>query len=242
MKKFISLSLLFFSLISCEAAKLAPQGSEALQKKADSLATELADIKSVLGYVLERGMNSSFEQVKQEIEKANKVWDLQLDASPSLGNPKSKITIVMFSEFECPYCARIAPYLDSITKAYPDKIRLVYKHFPLSFHANAPAAAASSMAAQKQGKFWEYHWELAPNFRSLNDSTFIAVATKIGLNVEQFKKDMVLDAEKQAIIDRDMKLGMEVGVQGTPNFYVNGKRQDRFSPEFIDKMIKELYK
>jgi len=241
MKKIIILSLFFLSLVSCEIAKPAPQSPEALQKKADSLATELAEVKNVLGFVLEKGMGSSFEQVKKELENANKVWDLQLEGSPSLGSPKAKIVIVEFSEFQCPYCARISPYLDSITRANPDKIRLVYKNFPLSFHNSAPAAAAAAMAAQKQGKFWEYRWALAPNFQSLNDSTFIEIAKKTGLNVEQFKKDMVLDADKQAIIDRDMKLGMEVGVQGTPNFYVNGKRQDRFSPDVIEKMLKELY-
>ncbi|MDR2593598.1 MAG: thioredoxin domain-containing protein [Fibromonadaceae bacterium] len=235
MKKFIILPLLFLSLVSCEATKPAPQGLEALQ-------SELAEIKSVLGFVLERGMGSSYEQVKEQIENANKVWDLQLDVgSPSIGNPKAKIVIVEFSEFQCPYCARITPYLDSLTKANPDKIRLVYKNFPLSFHKDAPAAAAAAMAAHKQGKFWEYRWALAPSFQSLNDSTFIETAKKVGVpNIEQFKKDMVLDADKQAIIDRDMKLGSEVGVQGTPNFYVNGKRQDRFAPGLIEKMLNDL--
>jgi len=240
MKKIISLSLFFLIMVACEATKPSSQGSAA-QKKADSLAQELAEVKTVLTYVLERGMNSSFEQVKQEIEKANKIWDLQIDASPSIGDPKAKIVIVEFSEFECPYCARIAPLLDSLVRAHPGKIRLVYKHFPLSFHANAPAAAAAALAAQNQGKFWEYRFELAPHFRSLNDSTFIAVAGKVGLNVEQFIKDMVLDKDKQAIIDRDMKLGMEAGVQGTPNFYVNGKRQERFGPALVDQLLKELY-
>ncbi len=236
MKKFIILPLLFLSLVSCEATKPAPQGLEALQ-------SELAEVKSVLNFVLERGMGSSFEQVKKEIENANKIWDLQLDVgSPSIGSSNAKIVIVEFSEFQCPYCARITPYLDSLTKANPDKIRLVYKNFPLSFHTSAPAAAASAMAAHKQGKFWEYRWALAPNFQSLNDSTFIETAKKVGIpNIEQFKKDMVLDADKQAIIDRDMKLGSEVGVQGTPNFYVNGKRQDRFAPGLIEKMLSELY-
>jgi protein-disulfide isomerase len=241
MKKIIILPLLFLSLVSCEAMKPAPQSPEKKKKKADSLATELAEVKSVLGFVLERGMGSSFEQVKREIENANKVWDLQLEESPSIGSPKAKIVIVEFSEFQCPYCARITPYLDSLTRANPDKIRLVYKNFPLSFHTSAPAAAASAMAAHKQGKFWEYRWALAPNFQSLNDSTFIETAKKVGLNIEQFKKDMVLDSTKQAAIDRDMKLGTEVGVQGTPNFYVNGKRQDRFAPGFIEKMMKDLY-
>jgi len=238
MKKIIILSLFILSLVSCEATKSKTQGPKDLE----GLAAELAEVKSVLGFVLERGMGSSFEQVKKELENANKVWDLQLDVgSPSLGSTNAKIVIVEFSEFQCPYCARITPYLDSLTKANPDKIRLVYKNFPLSFHKDAPAAAAAAMAAQKQGKFWEYRWELASNFQSLNDSTFIEVAKKVGLNVDQFKKEMVLDAEKQAIIDRDMKLGTEVGVQGTPNFYVNGKRQDRFSPQLIDQMLKDLY-
>jgi len=238
MKKIIILSLFILSLVSCETTKPSTQGPKDLE----SLATELAEVKSVLGFVLERGMGSSFEQVKKELENANKVWDLQLDVgSPSIGSPNAKIVIVEFSEFQCPYCARITPYLDSITKANPDKIRLVYKNFPLSFHDRAPAAAASAMAAHKQGKFWEYRWELASNFQSLTDSTFIEVAKKVGLNLDQFKKEMALDADKQAIIDRDMKLGAEVGVQGTPNFYVNGKRQDRFSPQLIDQMMKDLY-
>jgi protein-disulfide isomerase len=244
MKKILLPLFALISLVGC--AKPAPQSPEALQKKVDSLATELADVKNVLGYMIGKGDADTYEQykeqVRQEIERASKVWDLKLDESPSIGDPKAKVTIVVFSEFQCPFCARIAPVIDSLVMANPDKVRLVFKHFPLNFHKDAPAAAAASIAAQKQGKFWEYYNALSPNYQSLNDSTFIAIAEKVGLNVEQFKKDMVLDAEKQAIIDRDMKLGMEVGVQGTPNFYVNGKRQDRFGPDLIDKMIKELYK
>jgi protein-disulfide isomerase len=233
MKKILSLPLMFLALVSCEAAK--PSSSN------DKLAAELAEVKSVLKKKIKKGMRSSFEQVKQEIEKANKVWDLKLDQSPSIGNPKAKITVVVFSEFQCPYCARITPYLDSLSRTYPDKVRLVYKHFPLDFHQQAPAAAAAAMAAQKQGKFWDYKWKLAPHFSSLNEDTFVAVAQEVGLDVEQFKKDMVLDAEKQALITRDIDLGREVGVQGTPNFYVNGKRQDNFGPALIDQMLKDLY-
>jgi protein-disulfide isomerase len=234
MKKILLLPLLFLPLASCETDKPSP-------KSPDAMAAELEELKTVLTFVVERGMNSSFEQIKREIERANKVWDLKIDESPSTGNPKAKIVIVEFSEFQCPYCSRIAPALEELIKIYPDKVRLVYKHYPLPFHPNAPAAAAATLAAQKQGKFWEYRWALAPHFQSLNDSTFLAIAEQTGLNIEQFKKDMVLDAEKQAIIDRDMKLGQEVGVQGTPNFYVNGKRQEKFGPDLIDQMVKELY-
>ncbi|MDR1811199.1 MAG: thioredoxin domain-containing protein [Candidatus Fibromonas sp.] len=202
--------------------------------------SELAEVKSVLSYVLERS-NNSFDQVKKQIENANKVWDLEIDKSPSIGSKDAKIVIVEFTEFQCPYCSQIAPYLDSLTRSNPKKIRLVYKNFPLSFHTDAPAAAAAAIAAGKQGKFWEYRWALAPNFRNLNDSTFIAVAEQVGLNITRFKKEMALDKEKQDIINRDMDLGIKVGVQGTPNFYVNGKRQDRFSKDLIEQLLKELY-
>jgi len=235
---YFSLFLLFL-IASCGSTKPVTAQNEdaASQKKIDNLAAELAEVKSVLDFALK----GAYNEIKKEMENANKAHDMKINESPSIGNPNAKLVIVEFTEFQCPYCARIAPLLDSIVRANPDKIRLVYKHFPLSFHKDAPAAGAAAIAAQKQGKFWEYRWALAPHYNSLNDSTFIAVAEQVGLNIGQFKKDMVLDAEKLAIIDRDMKLGVEVGVQGTPNFYVNGKRQDRFSVQLIEQMLKELY-
>ena len=182
------------------------------------------------------------------MEADNKVWDIPDDDSPVFGNTKNpKLTIVEFTEFQCPYCSRIAPDICSriapdmqeLNKKYPNEIKFVYKHFPLSFHSNAKAAAASSIAAQKQGKFWEYRYALAPHSRELSDSIYIAVAKEVGLNIEQFKKDMVLDSAMSARIDKDFQLGVKVGVQGTPNFYINGKRQDRFSTGLVEKMLKE---
>lgn len=229
---------LFLVSVSCNATV----GQPNLQSKVDSLSAVVSKMSAefeILKFGLEkRGL--SIPQLKAEMEMESKVWDIPIGSSPIVGNPKAPITIVEFSEFQCPYCSRIAPYLDTLVRKYPDKIKLVYKHFPLSFHANAPAAAAASMAAQNQGKFWEFRYALAPRFKELNDTTFISVAKQVGLNIEKFKKDMTLDAAKQARIDEDVQLGAKVGVQGTPNFYVNGKRQDRFSPELIEQMIKEL--
>ena len=182
----------------------------------------------------------ALEQARAEMEADNKVWDIPDEDSPVFGNTKNpKLTIVEFTEFQCPYCSRIAPVMKELNEKYPDKIKFVYKHFPLSFHSNARSAAASSIAAHKQGKFWEYRYALAPHSRELGDSIYVEVAKQIGLNVEQFKKDMVLDSAMNARIDKDFQLGTEVGVQGTPNFYINGKRQDRFSPELVEKLLKE---
>lgn len=234
------MAILAASLVACNQASAG--GSFNQQARLDSLEKNFNQLKEdfdVIVYALDkRGI--SLDQARAEMEADNKVWDIPDDNSPVFGNTKDpKLTIVEFTEFQCPYCSRIAPVMKELNQKYPDKIKFVYKHFPLSFHSNAKAAAAASIAAQNQGKFWEFRYALAPHSRELSDSIYIAIATEIGLDIEKFKKEMVLDSAMEARIDKDFQLGVKVGVQGTPNFYINGKRQDRFSPELVEKMLKE---
>lgn len=227
-------------LVACNQASAG--GSFNQQARIDSLEKKVAELESnveAVAYILEKRAGMSIEDAKKEMEEANKVWDIPVDESPVFGPENAKLTIVEFTEFQCPYCSRIAPTMQELNKKYPNEIKFVYKHFPLSFHANAQAAAASSIAAHKQGKFWEYRYALAPHSRELGDSIYVAVAKEVGLNIEQFEKDRVLDDAMNARIQKDFDLGVKVGVQGTPNFYINGKRQDRFSPELVEKMLKE---
>lgn len=232
---------LIFSLSACSSA--AQSGStKKLSNQVDSLSKELATLKAdfdVLKYGLEkRGI--SIDEIRIEMEQANKIWDIPDAESPVFGNTKNpKLTIVEFTEFQCPYCSNVASVIEGLMKKYPNDIKFVYKHFPLSFHTNAPAAAAASIAAQNQGKFWEFRYALAPHFRDLTQETFKKVAKEVGLDMEKFKKDMVLDSAKQKRINEEFQLGVKVGVQGTPNFYINGKRQDRFSVELVEKMLQE---
>ncbi len=243
MKKmaFLLLVVLLVS-VSCNNVPSGSAGLGELRDKIDSLNTVVAKLNeefNILKFGLEkRGL--SIEQMRAEMEVENKVWDIPIGQSPFYGNANALITIVEFSEFQCPYCARIAPYMDTLMHKYPDKIKLVYKHFPLNFHKDASSAAAASMAAQAQGKFWEFRYALAPHFKTLTPEIFVEVAKKIGLNVERFKKDMALDMTKQARLNEDMQLGQRIGVNGTPNFYVNGKKMDRFSPEAIEDMVRQL--
>ena len=234
------MAILAASLVACNQASAG--GSFNQQARLDSLEKNFNQLKEdfdVIVYALDkRGI--SLDQARAEMEADNKVWDIPDDNSPIFGNTKDpKLTIVEFTEFQCPYCSRIAPVMKELNQKYPDKIKFVYKHFPLSFHSNAKAAAAASIAAQNQGKFWEFRYALAPHSRELSDSTYIAIATEIGLDVEKFKKDMVLDSAMEARIDKDFQLGVQVGVQGTPNFYINGKRQDSFSPALVEKLLNE---
>ncbi|MCF0223344.1 MAG: thioredoxin domain-containing protein [Fibrobacter sp.] len=237
---FLAIAISFACLVACNQASAG--GSFNQQARLDALEKDFNTLKEefeVIKYALDkRGI--SMEQARAEMEADNKIWDIPDDDSPVFGNAKNpKITIVEFTEFQCPYCSRIAPVMQDLMKKYPNDIKFVYKHFPLSFHSNARPAAAASIAAHKQGKFWEFRYALAPHSRELSDSIYVAVAQEVGLNIEQFKKDMVLDSVMNARIDKDFNLGAEVGVQGTPNFYVNGKRQDRFSAELVEKLLKE---
>lgn len=227
-------------LVACNQASAG--GSFNQQARLDQLEKDFNQVKEefeILKYALDkRGI--SLEAAKAEMEADNKVWDIPVDESPVFGNTTNpKLTIVEFTEFQCPYCSRIAPTMKDLMDKHPGEIKFIYKNFPLSFHANAKPAAAAAIAAQKQGKFWEYRYALAPHSRELGDSIYVAVAKEVGLNIEQFNKDRVLDDAMNARIQKDFDLGVKVGVQGTPNFYINGKRQDRFSPELVEKMLKE---
>jgi protein-disulfide isomerase len=148
---------------------------------------------------------------------------IPVNGSPVRGPSNARITLVEFSDFECPYCSLAALEMRSIMAAYPKEIKLVYKQFPLSMHPNAPLAAAASLAAGEQGKFWEMHDVLFKNFRKLHRDNILGWAKELNLDVAKFTAD--LDAPKnQAVIKKDLADGEAVGVYGTPAFFINGKK------------------
>ncbi|MEO7425527.1 MAG: thioredoxin domain-containing protein [Fibrobacteria bacterium] len=159
--------------------------------------------------------------------------------APVQGPAGARLTIIEFSDLQCPYCAQSAPILDSIAHAYPNDVKIVFKHFPLSFHPQSRPAAAAAIAAGKQGKFFEFRYKVAPHFRELNDSVYLAVAKEIGLNLGQFKKDMALTPEVTRILEADMDLGRKIGVEGTPTIFVNGRLSQDRSFDYFEKLIKQ---
>ncbi len=141
---------------------------------------------------------------------------------PSRGPADAKVTIVEFSDFECPFCGRGEEAVTQVMEKYAGKVRVVFRHFPLSFHANAPKAAEASMCADDQGKFWEMHKVLFANRTALTVEDLKKHAASIGL--DQGKFDSCLDTgAKKSLVDADTKAGSEVGVSGTPAFFINGK-------------------
>lgn len=148
-------------------------------------------------------------------------FELNVGALPMKGNPAAKVTLVQYSDFECPFCSRVEPTVDQILKDYPQDVRVVFANFPLGFHQNAKPAAKAALAAQKQGKFWEMHKEIFANNSNLSDTLYKDLATKIGMDVAKFEQDMK-DPGLDKFIDDGMASAARYGIQGTPSFLING--------------------
>ena len=142
---------------------------------------------------------------------------------PSMGPENAAVHVVEFSDFECPYCSRAANVVHQIREKYGDKVRIVFRQFPLAMHPNARVAAEAALAANAQGKFWPFHDRLFKNQQQLDRSSLETHAKDSGLDMGSFKKSLD-DKKFAAQVDADMKLGEEVSVQGTPTMFINGKR------------------
>ncbi len=170
----------------------------------------------------QEAMKRQEEQANAEVENQFKnPVKMEIGKSPVTGPENAKVTIIEFSDFQCPYCSRGRNTMEEVMKAYPKDVKVAFKHYPLPFHKEAEPAARASWAAQQQGKFWEYHDALFQNQDKLGSEFYVATAKELKLDVDKFKKDMESEAAKKQVKD-DMELGAKNGIQGTPGFFVNG--------------------
>jgi protein-disulfide isomerase len=147
---------------------------------------------------------------------------IPVDGSPSRGPEGARVVVVEFADFECPFCQRIAPELDSIWDKRKDKVRFVYKFMPLAMHPHGEPAARAAIAAQAQGKFWEMHHLLFANGQHLEQSDLEGYAKTLGLDLDRFRADMESPATK-ARLDADRKLADDLHVRGTPTIFIDGR-------------------
>jgi len=150
------------------------------------------------------------------------IYKINTKGSPIKGPADAPVTIAVFSDFQCPYCARIGGVLEAVLKQFPGKVNVAFKHFPLPNHRYSTMAAQASVAAQEQGKFWEYHDLVFKNFRSLTPEKLDEFAKALNLDLDAFNKVRVAP-ETVAKVNRDRAEGENVGVQGTPSVFVNGQ-------------------
>lgn len=168
----------------------------------------------------------------------NKVYDLPVGKSPVKGPAEATVTMVEFSDFQCPFCARSTPLIDQVIQAYPKELKFVYKEFPLPMHPNAMPASRAAVAAQRQGKYWEMHDKLFANQQALQPDNFKQYAQELGLDVAKFEQDMN-SPDVQGQIAEDMQLARQSAVSGTPTLFLNGKKVQNRSFEGLKQMIDE---
>jgi protein-disulfide isomerase len=181
--------------------------------------------KAIQSYFARQQESQREEQAKRQQEAVEEQFKnpVKIDAgtSPAKGPADAPITIVEFSDFECPFCSRGKTTMDEVMAAYPGKVKLVFKNLPLPFHKRADPAARAALAAGEQGKFWEMHDAMFNNQRGLTDEFFVKTATDLKLDVAKFKADMESEKVKNQVKD-DMKVAQDNGISGTPGFAVNG--------------------
>ncbi len=189
-------------------------------------------------YREERGKQAKviFEQLKKEaqfemrLEPPPRVRKVVDAVGPSKGKADAAVTIVVFADFQCPFCGRANETVEKVMAAYQDNVRLVYRQFPLSMHRDAPRAAEAALCADAQGKFWAFHDALYANQSDLSQEALAERANSVGLDLTKFGH--CLDAGTMTEqVKRDVKDGDRLGVNGTPAYFINGIMLSGARPE-----------
>jgi len=230
-----SVSLLGLSLTACTT-------QDQVYKYIDKYMAEKGPdvVEKALNEIIKRRQQKGHPSLEQRLK--NRV-DVSIEGAPVEGAKNAPITIVEFSDFQCPFCKRVLPTIDKIMKDYKSKVRLAYRFNPLPFHKDAKPSANAAMAAQAQGKFWAYHDILFNNQQALTQKNFIKWAKQLKMNVAKFKKDMKNPANLKRI-ETDQGFARKNGAGGTPSFFINGVRLVGAQPyanfkEIIDALLKE---
>ena len=176
-------------------------------------------------------------------EDPNKIYTVPVGKSPYKGPKDAPITIVVFTEFQCPFSKRGKATMEQLMEKYPKQVKLVFKHYPLPFHKQAMVAAEASMAAGAQGKFWEMYDKNFDNQKQLSIDNLKSYAKELNLDMKMFNADLESHRFKK-VIDEDMKIAKGLGIRGTPTFFINGKKMVGAKPltEFqkvIDGLLKK---
>jgi protein-disulfide isomerase len=164
---------------------------------------------------------------------------LRTAGAPVKGPAEARITLVEFSDFQCPYCSKAVLEIDAVMKAFPKDVKLIYKQFPLSeIHERAMLASQAALAAHAQGKFWPMHDKMFADNRNLTRANMLKWAQDLGLDGKRFAADMD-SAETKKQIARDLAEGEQAGVDGTPSVFVNGKHYNgSLDPQVFGEILK----
>lgn len=214
---------LLFAINNTVSMAISPMNTTVFQlaQKLDALEAKYAELEKKFD---ERPTPVAPQPMPPE-EDPNKVYEIPVGDSPIIGKVDAPVTIVEFSDLQCPFCARFHAPLKEAIAAYPDKVRLIIKNFPLPFHPNARPAAKLALAANEQGKYAEMVATLLENGGETTEAKVKEYAQKLGLDLKKLTKDVTeQDAKWEAMIQADEQLVQAVDVRGTPTYFINGKK------------------
>ncbi len=195
--------------------------------------------------MVRRGKDDAF--IAAGIEKRHRsafpeqTHKIDLKGHPRRGALRAKVQLVEYACFECPFCAHLFPKTKRLEKSLDKKLATFYKFFPVRSHKRGVPAAQAAIAAQKQQKFWEMAALLFKNRSDLEDDDLARYAKELGLDMAEFERDRA-SADTMRFIERDKLEGMRLGVEGTPTFFVNGKKYlgPLYYEEILDRLQEEL--
>jgi protein-disulfide isomerase len=197
-------------------------GALLIRSAVQETSREVAGLKDVMGRTQVANAPAPPPAAQPGRPDPNRRYSINTQGAPEKGNANAKLAIVEFSDFQCPFCRRVTPTLHQIEQEYGDKVRIVFKHLPLSIHPKAPAAHLAAEAAHRQGKFWQMHDLIFGNQEAMSPEKYVEYAKQLGLDVDRFKRD-VASADVKNRVDADADEAAKLGVTGTPSFFINGR-------------------
>ena len=173
---------------------------------------------------------------------SKEVYKVEVGNSPQKGRRDAPVTLIVFSDFECVHCSTWAQTLESLQNTFPNKVKVVFKNYPIPYHQKAQPAAMAALAAGEQGKFWEMHDLLYKNPNALGYENFLGYAKTLGLEELKFQKALE-SAKLKSLIEQDQAQGKTLGVQNIPTTFINGRSLVGSPPvSYIKNIIEELIK
>lgn len=217
----------FFQLIHTEASACGKAHSLAVSMRDDASCRDSMHVSQFIADALASGFAAS--DIKGSIDAVVSSLtprSINIAGSPVYGNERAPVTVVVFADFECPHCRAEAPVLRQTIDQFRGRAKLVFKHFPISGHPRSKEAAIATVAAQRQGKFWEMHDLVFEHPEDLEDDDLRAYARQLGLDIARFTADLK-NPEVIAKVEADRKEGEALELKGTPAIYINGREYNQ---------------
>jgi protein-disulfide isomerase len=231
---------IFFRVVNGEASVCGKAQSLLASAKKDETCRRSLNAVKYVARLADQGYTQS--EIGEALEKRYRSTDakfIDVSEAPMEGNPSARVTLVEFADYECPHCKRFQPVLRQILDEFRKEIRIYFKHYPLPQHTNARLAAEAAVAAQKQGKFWQYQDKLWENQDNLSPAEMEKFAKEIGLDLTKFRADLD-DPKTKARVQKDRTDGITLGLSSTPTLFINGREYtDAKDTESLREWIKE---